>query len=184
MPSSNTQAPSEEEAAPGEASLLVSEFPPPPYYYRNSNLLSPPPIPTEALTTGTRKAAAAAARARAEAERNRLGDEAVDKTDAILGGQVAVAADDEDDQPVVAVFGEIVEDPLLVEPLDPCDDPVLIAQEVKRLNEQVLHGFVKLVQDLVHRPVENKYVLWEHLQRQMLISHRLRRTLYFGDHDH
>ena len=137
------------EAAPGEASLLVTEFPPPPFYYTRAKTLQPPPIPQEALTRGTQKAAAAAARARAEAERIRLGVQ-----DAILGG----AAPTEDDAPVVAVFGEIVEDPLLVEPLDVCEDPLIIKAQVKQLNQQVLKGFVKLVQDLVHRPMENKYV--------------------------
>ena len=46
------------------------------------------------------------------------------------------------------------EDPLLVELLDACEAPAKVRDEVKRLNQQ---GFVKLVQDLVHRPMENKY---------------------------
>jgi mediator of RNA polymerase II transcription subunit 7 len=71
----------------------------------------------------------------------------------ILGG---VAAEEEEDGDVVAVFGEIVEDPLLIEPLDVCEDPTVIRDEVKRLNQLVLRGFVKLVQDLVHNPTENK----------------------------
>lgn len=140
---------------PGEATLLVSEFPPPPFYYRYAQQLSPPPIPVEALTRGTRKAAAAAARARAEAERNRLAgtdDALADKTDTILGG----LPPEPEEGDVVAVFGEIVEDPLLVEPLDACEDPKAIRDEVKRLNQVVLLGFVKLVQDLVNRPMENK----------------------------
>ena len=84
---------------------------------------------------------------------------------------------------------------MLVEPLDPCDDPTVIRDEVKRygleivlnqvlvspilaqdvlflaflrcplsgisikiyrLNREVVQGFVKLVQELVHRPSENK----------------------------
>jgi hypothetical protein len=93
--------------APGEATLLVSEFPPPPFYYTEAANLTPPEIPVEALERGTRKAAAAAARAQAETERLRLADEA-DKTDAILGG-VPTAAEIEEDGEVVAVFGEIVE---------------------------------------------------------------------------
>lgn len=149
--------------APGEASLLVSEFPPPPFYYRKAIgsedevfcRLKPPPIPTDALTRGTRRAAAAAAKARAEAERMRLEDNA-DKTDAILGGVVPEKDDTEEEGDVVAVFGEIVEDPLLVTPLDSCEDPTVVRDEVKRLNKQALHGFVKLVQDLVHRPTDNK----------------------------
>lgn len=153
MASSNPPPSEEATDAPGEASLLVSEFPPPPFYYRSENLV-PPPIPQDALTRGTMRAAAAAARARAEAERLRLAEES-DTTSAVLGG-VDAKEDEEEEGDVVAVFGEIVEDPLLVEPLDRCEDPTLIRDEVKRLNKQVLQGFVKLVQDLVHRPVENK----------------------------
>jgi hypothetical protein len=93
--------------APGEATLLVSEFPPPPFYYTEAANLTPPEIPVEALERGTRRAAAAAARAQAETERLRLADEA-DKSDAILGG-VPTAAEIEEDGDVVAVFGEIVE---------------------------------------------------------------------------
>jgi mediator of RNA polymerase II transcription subunit 7 len=149
-PSSGNPAEPEE----GQATLLVSEFPPVPFYYRlaSTGELLPPPIPTEALARGTSRASAQAARARAESERLRSGDE--DETDAILGG--VPAAEDEDDGDVVAVFGEIVEDPLLMEPLDRCEDPRVVRDEVKRLNQDVVKGFVKLVQDLVHRPIENK----------------------------
>jgi hypothetical protein len=170
------------DVAPGEATLLVSEFPPPPFYYKlfggstasAQHPLAPPPIPTEALERGTRRAAAAAARARAAEERQRLlamgqpqqsgGDDKNDPTqndthtDAVLGGAAPDAASQEEEGDVVAVFGEIVEDPLLVEPLDNCEDPMVICNEVKRLNRSVLQGFVRLVQDLVHRPLENKYV--------------------------
>jgi hypothetical protein len=160
---------------PGEAALLVSEFPPPPHYYRRAAVdnatgrlrIKPPKIPHEALARGTRRAKAAADRARAEAEAERLrqgeSSEGDDKTGAILGGVARTGNNDEDDNNnddnVVAVFGEIVEDPLLVEPLDPCDDPTVVRDEVKRLNEHVLQLFVTLVQDLVHRPAENKYVV-------------------------
>lgn len=154
MASNNAADVAETAETPGEATLLVSEFPPPPFYFRRGSNLKPPPIPQDALTLGTVRAARAAAQARAEAERLRLGDEA-DKTDAILGGTAKVEKTEGD---VVAVFGEIVEDPLLVEPLDLCVDPTLVRDEVKRLNQEVLKGFVKLVQDLVHRPMENKYV--------------------------
>jgi hypothetical protein len=161
MASSNdpavTEDPQGEGDAPGEASLLVSEFPPPPYYYRLAKSLTPPTIPHEALERGTKRAAAAASRARAESERLRLGDEA-DKTDAILGGVSAVEPHEEEEGDVVAVFGEIVEDPLLVEPPDRCEDPTVVRDQVKRLNRQVLQRFVNLVQDLVHRPMDNKYV--------------------------
>jgi len=43
-----------------------------------------------------------------------------------------------------------------VEPLDPCEDPAVIRDEVKRLNREVVRGFVSLVGDLVNRPSENK----------------------------
>lgn len=142
------------EDAPGEATLLVSEFPPPPFYYHHATQLEPPPIPTEALINGTERAARAAAQARAEAERQRLGDHQA--THAILGGTVSKDEENDDSENVVAVFGEIVEDPWRVQPLDRCEDPTVVRDEVKRLNARVLQLFVQLVQDLVHRPMENK----------------------------
>jgi hypothetical protein len=105
--SSPDAAPGGEGEAPGEATLLVSEFPPPPFYYGEAANLTPPEIPKEALERGTTRAAAAAARARAESERLRLAGDEVDKTDAILGGAPAPVEEEEGD--VVAVFGEIVE---------------------------------------------------------------------------
>ena len=121
---------------PGEATLLVSEFPPPPFYYRAAaaHSLEPPEIPHEALARGTQRAAAHAAKARAESERLRLGDDDPDKTDAILGGAVKDPQEEEETREgdVVAVFGEIVEDPTLVEPLDPCEDPTKVRDQVKR----------------------------------------------------
>eukprot|EP00571_Detonula_confervacea_P009688 CAMPEP_0172319418 /NCGR_PEP_ID=MMETSP1058-20130122/37578_1 /TAXON_ID=83371 /ORGANISM="Detonula confervacea, Strain CCMP 353" /LENGTH=310 /DNA_ID=CAMNT_0013034453 /DNA_START=18 /DNA_END=950 /DNA_ORIENTATION=- len=56
---------------------------------------------------------------------------------------------------VVAVFGEIVEDPTLVTE-EECHDPVIIRENVKRLNRAVLNGFLRLVQKLVHDPNDNK----------------------------
>ena len=148
-------APTEQEE--GQAMALVSEFPPVPFYYRlaaQEGKLTPPPIPTQDLERGTQRAAAQAARARAESERLRLGE--ADTTNAILGGVSAAPEEAPDDGNVVAVFGEIVEDPRLIEPLDRCDDPKVVRDEVKRLNKEVVKLFIKLVQDLVHRPVENK----------------------------
>eukprot|EP00522_Entomoneis_paludosa_P012728 CAMPEP_0172439072 /NCGR_PEP_ID=MMETSP1065-20121228/175_1 /TAXON_ID=265537 /ORGANISM="Amphiprora paludosa, Strain CCMP125" /LENGTH=221 /DNA_ID=CAMNT_0013187699 /DNA_START=82 /DNA_END=747 /DNA_ORIENTATION=- len=136
----------------GEATLLVSEFPPIPFYYRQAQNLTPPPIPVDALERGTKRAAAAAEKMREESERLRMG-EGVGQ-DVIAGGP-AVAATAEDDD-VVGVFGEIVEDPRLFVPLDSCEDPRIVREEVKRLNHEVVSGFVKLVQDLVNRPTENK----------------------------
>ncbi|KAL3904647.1 MAG: hypothetical protein SGARI_004834, partial [Bacillariaceae sp.] len=145
------------EAAPGEATLLVSEFPPPPFYYTEAANLKPPTIPKEALERGTRKAAAAAARAREEAERLRLAeaDGGADQTGALLGGVPVSATVEEEEGDVVGVFGEIVEDPLMVEPQDNCEDPTVIRDELKLLNRKVMQGFVKLVQDLVNNPAEN-----------------------------
>ena len=146
----------------GQATLLVSEFPPVPFYYRLAarGELRPPEIPLEALARGTSRAAAQAARARAESERLRVAGED-DKTNAILGGTPAIAVEDRDDRDgggddVVAVFGEIVEDPQLIEPLDRCENPQIVRDEVKRLNLEAVNGFVKLVKDLVDRPMQNK----------------------------
>jgi hypothetical protein len=165
----NTDDVSEEViAAAGEATLLVSEFPPPPYYYGLAGVaggLQPPPIPTDAIARGTYRAAAVAARAREAERRQRLaelhrGNDPLiqeDKTDTILGGIIKGANVDENEEgDVEAIFGEIVEDPLLVEPLDYCYDPVVVRDEVKRLHKIVLRTFVRMVQDLVHRPMENK----------------------------
>jgi hypothetical protein len=135
---------------PGEATILVSEFPPPPSYYKDASKLRPPEIPQEALSWGTQRAAAVAKRMRTEAECMRMRR---DETNTILGG---TAKEEDEDGEVVAVFGEICEDPNLVEPLDACEDPTAVRDQLKRLNIQAVQGFIKLVQDLVHRPVENK----------------------------
>ena len=62
---------------------------------------------------------------------------------------------DNPNEKVVAVFGEIVEDPTLTMELE-CDDPSLIQENVKRLNQEVLKGFLKLVRVLVTDPNVNK----------------------------
>lgn len=73
-----------------------------------------------------------------------------------------IAEDDDDsidpddpNEPVVAVFGEIVEDPTLTVEQQ-CDDPNVVRENVKRLNQEVLKGFLKLVRVLVNDPNENK----------------------------
>ena len=121
-----------EDDNPGQATLLVSEFPPPPFYYQLAKHLEAPPIPQDALGLGTKRAAAFAAKARAESDRLRLGEDDPNQTDAILGGSVPASDGMEEQGEVIAVFGEIVEDPLLVEPLEPCEDPTRIRDEVKR----------------------------------------------------
>jgi len=138
--------------APGEAQLLVSEFPPPPFYYKQAASLTPPSPPMDALEKGTKRAAEVAAKARAESERMRLGAD-TPNTDAILGGE---QKEEEEDNDVVAVFGEIVEDPYLVEVQDICLDPTKIREEVHSLNRKVVQMFIGLVRDLVDRPLENK----------------------------
>ena len=106
MPASGK--PETDAAEPGEAALLVSEFPPPPFYYRQASQLTPPEIPTESLERASERAAAAAAKAKAESERLRLQlEDDDDKTNAILGGVTDENVEEEGD--VVAVFGEIVE---------------------------------------------------------------------------
>ena len=62
---------------------------------------------------------------------------------------------DPNDPNVVAVFGEIAEDPTLVME-QMCDDPTVIRENVKALNQEVLNRFLKLVRVLVNDPNENK----------------------------
>ena len=59
-------------------------------------------------------------------------------------------------EPIVAVFGEIVEDPTLVYVEEECNNPTILVNNVKRLNQSVLQGFLKLVTTLVNDPIENK----------------------------
>lgn len=148
-----------------EGALLVSEFPPPPPYYRlasSSGALAPPPVPSEALAAAAKKAAAIAEKAKAVAEKARLEAVGGQEIAAASGdGAVGVAAEqvvdgENNEGDVVAVFGEIVEDPLLVRVEDECEDPNVIRENISRLNRDVLHGFVSLVKELVHRPQENK----------------------------
>ena len=142
---------------PGEASLLVSEFPPPPFYYkffgRAGFKLEPPAIPQEKLTYATEQATKLA-RQQAEKE-DKIRQGLVEDAQAFLMG--GDAPPDVDDDKVVGVFGEVVEDPLLMEPLHRCEeDPTVNCKELKRLNTEALETFVQLVNDLVHRPMENK----------------------------
>ncbi|OEU15342.1 hypothetical protein FRACYDRAFT_240025 [Fragilariopsis cylindrus CCMP1102] len=140
---------------PGEATLLVSEFPPPPFYYTEASTLKPPEIPMEALKRGTRKAHAANAKLRGCDWRRMKENQTADVLGGVLAGNTTSELEEEEGD-VVGVFGEIVEDPLTVQPLDTCEDPAVIRDEVKRLNREVVQGFVNLVSDLVNRPAENK----------------------------
>ncbi|KAL7463351.1 hypothetical protein ACHAXS_003731 [Conticribra weissflogii] len=58
-------------------------------------------------------------------------------------------------EPLVAIFGEIVEDPTLTVE-EECEDPNTIRENVKELNQNVVRGFLKLVRMLVNNPGDNK----------------------------
>ena len=164
--------------------LLVTEFPPPPYYYTLAaqSKLTPSPIPERAFTVAAKRVMMERQKAKEESDRIRLDAEGLSKgsSSGDVGGKVKgegkdsskdeTNKQDNDDtasttssidpndpnEQVVAVFGEIVEDPTLVTAEDECDDPVEIRENVKRLNKDVLHGFLKLVKQLVHDPNDNK----------------------------
>jgi mediator of RNA polymerase II transcription subunit 7 len=159
--------------------LLVTEFPPPPQYYalasRNTPAhlrLVPPEIPLRAFRVAAKKVRVERKRAKEESERIRLlacagdGAAAAGSNDAAAcnDGTKSASQDNDDDdsidpndpnEPVVAVFGEIVEDPTLTVD-EECDDPTVIRENVKRLNQEVLRGFLKLVRGLVNDPNDNK----------------------------
>ena len=163
--------------------LLVTEFPPPPYYYTlaTQSKLTPPPIPTRAFQVAAKRVMMERQKAKEESDRIRLDAEGLSK-DSGSGDIGAVKGDgnnskdestatkqDNDDtsttssidpndpnEQVVAVFGEIVEDPTLVTAEDECDDPIEIRENVKRLNQDVLNGFLKLIKQLVNDPNDNK----------------------------
>ena len=166
--------------------LLVTEFPPPPYYYTLASRhtpanqkLTPPPIPHRAFKVAAKRVMNERKKAREESDRIRLdaegggGGEGSDAMDVDKeeneAGELSSSTkkhleekDDDDsidpnnpNEPVVAVFGEIVEDPTLTVE-EECHDPIEIRENVQRLNRSVLNGFLKLVQQLVHDPNDNK----------------------------
>ena len=144
--------------------LLVSEFPPPPDYFRRCFAgavdaaaagagaapgLRAPPVPTGALERNAVYANAASARARKEAERLRGGKDGggEEVPEAVLPGDV------------LAVFGEIVEDPnLVVDPGGDIDDggPAATRSRMRSLNREVMVQFLDLVNKLVKDPTKNK----------------------------
>ena len=169
----------------GDDMLLVTEFPPPPYYYTlaSSGKLTPPDIPERAFRVAAKRVRQEKERARLESERIRLEAEKKDTDDDMVkeegGGEREASTDavmtekqneqnndDNDDdsitdpndpnEPIVAVFGEIVEDPTLVYVEEECNNPTILRDNVKRLNRSVLQGFLKLVNKLVNDPIENK----------------------------
>jgi hypothetical protein len=150
--------------------LLVTEFPPPPHYYglasRNTPAhlrLTPPEIPLRSFRVAAKKVAKEVRRAKEESEKMRLaacgdvdGTPNKTETDATMKEEDDDSIDPDDpNEPVVAVFGEIVEDPTLTVE-EECEDPAVIRENVKRLNQEVLKGFLELVRVLVNDPKENK----------------------------
>ena len=130
----------EEDSSP----ILVSEFPPPPYYYTLASSLIPPEIPTENLVQVAKQ---------------------VQKTIASLASQIVKDADkssfpssvdsrttptvDEtmmDIHTVPAVFGEIVEDPLLMHVEDLCEDPTIVRDEILRFVKILLVSKVLVIE--------------------------------------
>jgi hypothetical protein len=159
----------------------------------NQQRLTPPEIPLRAFRVVAKRVALEKKRMMEESERIRLLAEGggVNKA-AVVGGSddalkgetnegtaesavdaTALKQSEQDDdsidptnenEQVVAVFGEIVEDPTLTiaiteeqqQSSSECNDPTVIRENVKRLNESVLRGFLDLVGKLVMDPGDNK----------------------------
>ena len=145
--------------------LLVSEFPPPPTYFRSassnneSNKLVPPPIPTECFEKAAKSVAKAVeeAKAAAEAAEAAMKSAVAAQESSNLSLEEEVAPVENGDEDVVGVFGEVVEDPVLITPLiDDCSNPLEVRDTVIRLNKEIMLLFVTLIDDLVNRPLENK----------------------------
>ena len=166
-------------AAPGvdaddDGMMLVTEFPPPPYYYHLASRsappdrrLAPPEIPRRAFRVAAKRVAAQRRRAREESERIRLESEgrggASDGVATEDGAPDRPSPADDDDsidpdddsEPVVSAFGEIVEDPTLTAE-EECHDPAVIRENVRRLNRAVLRRFLDLVRKLARDPADGK----------------------------
>ena len=143
--------------------------------------LIPPEIPHRAFRVAAKRVLMERKKAREESEKIRLeaeGGTAADdgvgseknvekkKADAadVASSSATIKTEEEDDdsidpndpdEPVVAVFGEIVEDPTLIVE-EECHDPVEIRDNLKRLNREVVNGFLRLVDKLIHDPKDNK----------------------------
>ena len=170
-------------APPGDAvdgdddMMLVTEFPPPPYYYHlasrsapSDRRLRPPEIPHNAFRVAAKRVVAQRRKAREESERIRHESEKKDG-DAAAGDDVVMrdgAPDrrspvedddsidpDDESEPVVSVFGEIVEDPTLTAE-EECHDPAAIRENVRMLNRAVLWRFLDLVRKLARDPADAK----------------------------
>jgi mediator of RNA polymerase II transcription subunit 7 len=158
--------------------LLVTEFPPPPHYYALASsrgvggrpLLTPPEIPVRAFRVIAKRVRAERRRARMESDRIRREATAGDGDGSGVGGiddMIEEAEEDEDDdsidvndpnEPVIACFGEIVEDPTL-DIVEECLDPIVIRENVRKLNRDVLNGFLKLVHRLADDPNDSRLSL-------------------------
>ena len=152
----------------------------------------PPPIPTECFEKAAKRVAEAVAEAKAAAEAamstSKSAAEVAAQENSDLSLVEQVSAVENGDEDVVGVFGEVVEDPVLLTPLiDDCSNPLLVRDTLIRLNKEIILLFVTLIDDLVSRPLENKKtreeishkvylmlqecnVLREHQGREILIN--------------
>lgn len=141
--------PAESEHHLGEAEILVSEFPPPPSYFSLAvnGLLEPPSIPVEALKNAAKKASALVAEAERAAEAERFASLGIasqslapashqsslsDTNDAAKLSSTAQTGEEITEGDVVAVFSEILEDPLLFQVKDDCENPALVRDRLKQ----------------------------------------------------
>jgi len=123
--SSQNDDPQQQDTSPA---ILVSEFPPPPYYYTlcSSSSLIPPGIPTQALHQVAKHI-----RIKLDEEKKHT-DKHCSSTPNVTSNIVSHIGHDEwiDINTLPAVFGEIVEDPLLMHVENYCDDPQKIQQDI------------------------------------------------------
>lgn len=147
----------------GEAQCLVSEFPNPPPYYKlfaslpANALPPPPPIPTSKLEATAEKVAkitAAVQKIRDEQQDTLVGVDPNSAVAAAAHAAIAEASAPPNLEEVVSIFGEVVEDPLLriVNEKETCDNPKDIAQEMKKVNQDIMTSFVTLTQVLLQEP--------------------------------
>lgn len=180
-----------EEDQDDDEDLLVSEFPPPPFYYRRASAhgigLKPPAIPTQRLKEYSKAAAIVMKNAVAAMEckfrkekesgetSSTIDDQDMKNSSATDQSQTAnngVDAQADLTASMVTVFGDVtVEDPILVSIPDDCSDPTKVRDNVIRLNRKVMHGYIKLVNELVHKPLDNKKCRDELSHNVLLMLH-------------
>lgn len=159
-------------------------------------VLQPPSIPRERLKEYSAKAAEVMKRAVAEMEAKFVDDGEVNdgddekkrkriapgetetienesETPASDAAAVGDAADPVDlSASMVTIFGDvIVEDPLLACVPDDCSDPTKVRDSVIRLNRKVMQGYATLVNELVHKPLDNKRCRDELSHNVLLMLH-------------